>query len=423
MKKIINNPTKKRLIENFFSLSVLQAANYILPLITLPYLVRVLQPEKYGLLAFAQALIQYFNIIADYGFNFSATRELSIFRDDKKRISEIFSAIMILKGIIIFASVIILSVIIFSFQKLRQDWLLYYMTFGLVLGQNMFPRWLFQGLEKMKYITVLNLISKVVFTCSIFIFIRRSDDYLYVPLINSMGYILGGTLALLVAFYKLEIRFIMPSISNVKYQLYEGWHLFISTLATSLYTTSNILILGLFTNDIFVGYYSAAEKIIKAIEDILSPIFHTVYPHLSKLVIESRQNAIDFLRKLVGYVSYPSAFISLLVFFFPEYIVKILLGDQYQGSIIVFKIMSLVPLIGGLNIIFTSLTMLSFNYKKEFSNIIIIAGFFNFISSFLLVPLLMHVGSAISVLLSEFFIMTLTLLYLRKKNIHLLKFL
>ncbi|MCL5027437.1 MAG: flippase [Bacteroidetes bacterium] len=420
MKKYLNIGVNKRLLENFFSLSILQIANYIIPLITLPYLVRVLLPSNYGLLAFAQALIQYFNVFIDYGFNFSATREISIYRQNKEKVSAIFSSVMTLKILFVFISLSILSLIIFSFDKLRSEWLLYYCTFGIVIGQNMFPRWFFQGIEQMKYITILNLISRIIFTISIFVVVKSSNDYLYVPIINSLGFILAGILSLWVAFYTFKIRFIIPTFADLKYQLVEGWHLFISTLATSLYTTSNVFILGLFADSIIVGYYSAAERIIKAIEDFLSPIFYSVYPYLSRLYTESKQDAIKFIRKLVKYVGFIGVIITVMVLSFTNLIVKILLGSHYLEAIVVLKILAFIPLVGGINIITTSLTMLSFNYKKAFSNIIIFAGIFNLGLSFLLVPYYKHIGSSISVLLSEVFIMLITFIYLKRKNINLI---
>jgi PST family polysaccharide transporter len=113
--KLLKFDTRRRLIENFLSLSVLQIANYILSLITLPYLARVLGPEKFGLIAFLQAFIGYFMILTDYGFNLSAAREIAIYRWNKEKVSEIFSSVMLIKFFFFFLALGIVSAIIFKY--------------------------------------------------------------------------------------------------------------------------------------------------------------------------------------------------------------------------------------------------------------------------------------------------------------------
>ena len=132
----------KRILKNTVYLSFLQLWNYLLPLITLPYLVKVLGPEKYGLVAFAQAFIQYFVILTDYGFNFSATREISMNRDDWERVSKIFISVMVIKMVLIMISFVMLNsfLLINKFARHRD---LFYFSFGIVVGQAIFPIWFF----------------------------------------------------------------------------------------------------------------------------------------------------------------------------------------------------------------------------------------------------------------------------------------
>lgn len=412
---------KKRLVESFFSLSVLQGVNYLLPLITLPYLVRVLGPEKFGLIMFAQAFIMYFNILTDYGFSLSATREISIHRDDKEKVSKIFSSVMTIKFGLLILSFILMSIIVFSFEKFRQDWIIYYLTFGIVIGQAMFPVWFFQGMEKMKYITFLNVTAKLIFTISIFIFVHNVSDYIYVPLINSLGFLLAGVWALGVVIKNFNVDFKLVSIKNIKYQLKEGWYIFISTVAISLYTVSNTFILGLFTNNTIVGYYSAAEKLMRAAQGLLTPISQSIYPYMSKLVNESKRKGIQFIRKTTYVIGSATFLLSLVIFMFADIIVEIILGNQYMESVTVLRILAFLPFLIGLSNIFGIQTMLTFNYKKAFSNILIAASIINIILSLLLIPQYKQIGTSFSVLISEVFVTLTMFVYLQIKGIRILE--
>lgn len=416
-----SSPTRKKLTENFLSLSVLQGLNYLLPLITLPYLVRVLGPEKYGLVAFAQAFIAYFGILTDYGFNLSATREISVQRENKEKISAIFSSVMLIKFVFLILSFILMSVLVFSIHKFRNEWLLYFLTFGTVLGQVLFPIWFFQGIERMKYITWLNIIAKTIFTVLVFVIIRQKTDYIYVPFLGALGTIISGILALGIIRKHFKVNFHLPSKNEVIHQLREGWYIFISTVAISLYSISNTFILGLFASNTIVGYYSGAEKIINAVQGLLSPVSQTIYPHISKIASESKERALKFLQKITILIGSSSFVLSLLIFLLAEVVVKILLGGQYLESIKVLRILSFLPFIVGLSNIFGIQTMLTFDYKKAFSNILIIASLINITLAFILVPFFFHIGIAFAVVISETFVTIVMFVYLQRKGIKVLE--
>lgn len=253
---------------------------------------------------------------------------------------------------------------ILSFDKFRKDWEIFVLSFGMVVGQVLFPVWFFQGMEKMKYITILNIFAKLLFTVAIFVFVKEQADYWKVPLLNSLGFILAGVLALWIIFRDFKIGFIIPSKSSIKQQLIEGWHIFISTVAISLYTVSNTFILGIFTNNIIVGYYAAAERIIKAVQGLFNPISQSIYPYISKVISESKQRGIELIKKITLIIGGVSFFLSLCLFVFANLIVKLFLGNQYVESIIVLRILAWLPFIIALSNIFGIQTMLNLDRKS-----------------------------------------------------------
>lgn len=405
----------KRLISNFLSLSSVQITNYILPLITVPYLVRVLGPEKFGLIAFSQAFISYFSLLTDYGFNLSATRTVSINRDNKDKISEIFFSVLFIKAMLTIISFSILCIIVFGVNKFREEWLIYIFTFGIVFGNILFPAWFLRGIERMRELSILNILSKLIFTVSVYAFIHSKDDYLLVALINSFGFIFAGLLGMWLVIVKIGIKIRKPSLAEIKYQLIDGWHIFVSTIAMSFYTTSNTFILGVFTNNTIVGYYSAGEKITRAVQGLISPLSQTIFPHVSKLTLESRKVALEFIRKIVKLVGIVALGFSLILLIFAHQISNIVFGSQFKKSIAVIQILSLLPFIGGLSNIFGIQVMLNFGMKQAFTRILIAASFINiFMALFLVVPF-EHIGISFSLLVTEIFI-TITIFHTLQRN-------
>lgn len=407
----------KKLLNNFISLTVLQGLNYLLPLLTLPYLVRILGPEKFGVIVFAQSFIQILIIFTDYGFNLSATQQIALLKNQRDKINKIFNTVLFIKVTLMIVSILILFCCIILFQKFDDNHLVFIFSIGILLGSVLFPVWFFQGIEDMKFITIINLISKLVSTIGIFILVKRSDDFLLVPILNSIGFIIAGVLSLTIVKMKYKINFVWPKQKDIKNQFREGWHLFLSTAAINFYTVSNTFILGIFTNTTIVAYYSSAEKIINAATGLIGPLSQTLYPYISQLVKDSKTQAILFINKLVKIVGIITGVISILMFIFADKVVAIVLGPGLENSVSVLRILSILPLLIGLSNIFGIQTMLTFNFKKQFSNILISASIVNVILAFILVPVLKHIGTSISVLISETAVTLIMFLFLRKKGL------
>lgn len=273
---------KKVLFENTVAIALTQIVSYVMPLISLPYLSRVLGVEKFGLVFWAQACIQYFIMITDYGFNFSAVREISIERDKKDKVSDIFASVMGVKACLVLMCFILLTIIVFAVPKFRTEWLLFYLTFFMVIGYAMYPIWYFQGIEHMKYVTFMKIVSQSIFLTLIFLLIKSPADYQFVAILNSLGFIISGVIAIFIAVRRFGLKLKRPSLEGVKYQFKHSFEFFLANISRTVYTQTNSCVLGLIASPMLVGYYIAAEKIQNAIHMLTSPIGTTLYPYISK---------------------------------------------------------------------------------------------------------------------------------------------
>lgn len=387
----------KRLLGNFISLSVLQGANYILPLITFPYLVRVLGIDNFGLLAFATATIAYFNIITDYGFNLTATREISIHRESRDKIIEIFSSVMTIKLLLMLISFGLLTILVFSFQKFSQHWEIYFLTFGSVIGQVLFPIWFFQGMERMKYITYLNIVSKSIFTIAVFIFVHNEADVWIVPLLTSIGFIIVGVWSLFIIRKQFNITFKLQSLNTIKYHLIDGWHVFLSRIYVSFYTTTNTVLLGLFTNNTIVGYYSVAEKIVVALGGLFEPVNQTIYPFLAKKYKENFSHFKKLVKNIgIGFLICSTS-LFLLAEIFRENILSIVSGNYNSELLLLLTILLFRVIISPFGPFFSNVLIIM-QLKKDFIKVMNYTVLINLLIVPVCIYLYKDLGLAISFL-------------------------
>lgn len=358
----------KNLKGNFIALSLMQFVNLILPLLTIPYLSKTLGTEMFGLTMFSQAFIQYFMIIVDFGFNLSATKNISVNRDNKSKVNEIFSSVMILKILLLILSFICFIILILVVGKFNEYWYIYLLNFGVVVGYTLFPVWLFQGMEKMKYTTVLYVIAKSTFTIMIFIFVNSKEDVFYVPLLNSVGYIVSGIIGVYLSFKMFKIRFEIPNSKIIFSYFKESVQYFTSRVSVSVYTTTNSIVIGFLFGNTAVGYYSIAEKIINIINVGVSIIIDTIYPYMA------RSKDLKLFKNIFGAVLFLSAIGCEIIFIFSDEVILMIFKQEYLISSIILKIMLIATFISIPSMLLGYPLLAAFGHVKYANYSVIIAS-------------------------------------------------
>lgn len=415
----MNKNKYRQLIENFFSLSILNALNVLLPLVTLPYILHVVGKANYGAYSYVYAIVQYVILFSTYGFNFSATKQISQCRDDDKEVSRIYNAVTACKGIIALSlSVVLLLLSRWVFRDGIGTWMFVY-GLGMVVGDVFTPIWLFQGMEKMKYMTIVNASSKILFTILIFLLVRASDDYQMLIFLNSCGYLLAGVLSLILVRRQFHLRLSRTTWADIRLQLKEGSAVFGSTFGMNLYRNANIIILRQFVTDDIVGLYSAAEKVVKGFQSIISPAAQALFPHLS---LRFKGQPIKEQMRLLTKVSVPFtsvvSLVTLGVYIFAPLISNILCGAEFAASIPLIRIMTLVILFGEINYLVGIVGLINMDGQRYFFQSVLITGLFSVVFMLLMTPRCGGSAAAWAMSLSEIllFILCLFSIYRIKKR-------
>jgi len=412
--KMIGPKERKVVINNIASLSVLQAITYLLPIIILPYLFRVIGPEKFGLIAFAQAFAQYFMILTDYGFNISATKEISLCRNEHSKVCKAFSSVMTVKIALAFLSLIMLGIIIYFIPRFRNDWMVYVFSFGAVAGNTLFPVWFFQGTEKMRHIADLNIIGGIISALFIFIFVRGPQNYLLVPLITSSASLITGLLGQYIVFRKFGVSFKFEGYKNIRQQLKAGWDIFISIAAINTYTTTRIFIVGLLTNNTITGFYSIAEKIAGLCQTFpLASFSQAIFPRLSKIFHKNNLKALKIMQRIQQITINISLIFLPLIFIFAHLIVRVICGGDYQSAVLSLRLLLISVFFICANA-FRVQFLLVCGKTHIYSRIHVIMAMIGLPLIFLLVYSFSYIGAAIATVAIEAGIFTITYFTVKK---------
>ena len=412
--KMAGAKERKVVLGNFFSLSVLQAITYILPVVILPYLFRALGPEKFGLIAFAQAFVQYFMILTDYGFSISATKEISLCRNEHDKIAKIFSAVMTAKILLASLSLIVLCVILYFIPRFRADWPVYVLSFGAVLGNTIFPIWFFQGTEKMKHIADLNIIGGIIFAVLIFIFIRGPGDYLLVPFFNSCVFLTTGLMGQYIVFRRFGISFKFPEYKNFRKQLEAGWNIFISNVAINAYTTTRVFAIGLLTNNTVTGFYSIAERIANLFQTFpLYSFTQALFPRLSNIFHKNKLKAVRIMQKLQQIAMLVALICLPLIFLIAHLIVRVACGGDYPETVLSLRLL-LIGVFFVCSNAFRVQFLLVCGKTQIYSRIHVMMAMIGLPIIFLMISSFSYVGAAIATIAIESGIFTVTYFTVRK---------
>lgn len=282
---------KSKLFNNIFYLLLLQGVGYIFPILLIPFLVSTIGIEKYGLVNFAIALVWYFQIITEFGFDLSNVKHVVGNKNNPQKISEILSVIVTTRFVFSLILFVFYLCIIFLFDKHREYTELYIIAYVRVFASAFLPYWLFRSLEKVKEVTKISLLVRTVSILPIFLVVSDENDYLWVMFFMVLNEVLAAIVAMRKVLKTYKLKF-YPFRLYVCY-LKDSVPFFTSNILIRLYTNSNMVVLGFFSTPYWTGIYSVAEKLYNAYNYIVAPLIQYVfYPYFVRVKDFVRVNRI-----------------------------------------------------------------------------------------------------------------------------------
>ena len=380
---------------NFAWSTVLTVAGYVFPLLTFPYVTRVLGVEGLGITQFAESVVSYFSLFAMLGIGTVGVREIAKAKatGSKEALSNVYSSLLFLNLIATSIAIFILLLLISVIPSFESHSRLLYIGIAKILFGALLVEWLFKGLENFRYITIWSIIIRSLYVISVFLFVRNENDYVTYFVLTTAIIVLNAVVNLVYS-----RRFVSFSFLSIKIKPYLKPFLFLGLYAilTNMYGSFNVVFLGSCCDDIEVGYYSTASKLFSIVIAVFTSYTTVMMPRMSALISEGKTDEFrDKSSKSIDFLMFFSVPVIIMLEVFAPTIIRIIAGAGYEGAIIPMRIV--VPLL--LVIGYEQVIVIQMLMPLGKDNIILInssvGAVLALILNFTIVPLLASIGSAI----------------------------
>jgi PST family polysaccharide transporter len=393
---------QKKLTRNALTLYGVQFCRKLVPLLSVPYLARILGPAGWGRVAFALAFGELLVMLIEFGFNLSATREVARHRDSHERCRDIAAGVLGAQAVLCVAAITLALAVAPLVPGLRDHPKLFASALLYGIAQGIAPLWFFQGLERMGTAAAIEISGKVLGVACVFAIAHSPADDWKVLLAQALPPTVSSIAGITLIHRATGLA--IPSINGISGTLKRGWPLFLFRSGLSLYGMANAFVLGMFAPAAQVGYYASSEKISKAASGLLGPLREAIYPRLSNIVQHSPSDA----RRLAGAVSLLATaaglLISIALYILAPWIIRILMGPGFEPAVIVLRILCPLPLIIAITESVGLQWLLPHGRDKTVNQIIFSGGFLNLAMAVVLAPRFAHVGMAWAVVTAESFV-------------------
>ena len=411
----LGNFIRNKSIQNFLFLAVIQSSNVLISIISMPLLIQSIGVDQFGLVNLALSVIILLNILVGFGYNLSAPRDIAISLGDKNALSHIVSNVFSGKILLAFFSALLIFVGAFGFNLFSEYQLILVYSVLLLFSEATLPLWFFQGMEKMKLVSIANIFSKLLFLMGIVLFIHAPEQSKWVNFL--MGFFGLGINLLLLAYihWFLDIQFYRPRFSAIWKSLKENSLLFFSNLASHISINGGLIILSFFSVAETLGMYSLAERVIMVLRMFPALIIQAIFPNASKLYKDDKPAFYTFLKRVYSRVLLSGAIIAMGCYLAAPWIIGVLSRAELPESVGYLQLLSAIPFLACLNIGNITLMLVADLKKLLFRASWMMCAYMVTVSA-ILTSLMGGIGLCIAIVSTEIVVFLICLVLLYRHN-------